>query len=147
MPGAGAAGGLGAGFLFFTNARLEPGIKIVLEAVDFERIVKTADLVITGEGRTDFQTVFGKAPVGVARIASKYNVPTICLSGSLGNGYEEVFSHGINGTMSIIPGPMSLAEGMENAAALLKDAAANMCRILSIGARIKKVSNTTRRGI
>jgi len=89
-PGAGAAGGLGAGLLFFTSSRLRPGVQIVLEATSFAEKVKLADLVITGEGCTDFQTAHGKAPVGVAKIAQLYNVPTLCLSGSLGTGCEAV---------------------------------------------------------
>lgn len=110
--GAGAAGGLGAGLLFFTNAKLQIGVDIVLEAVNFSNIVKTASFVITGEGCTDFQTAYGKAPVGVARIAKNHNVPTLCLSGSLGKRYEEVLDCGISGLMSIIPRPMNLKGGL-----------------------------------
>lgn len=76
--GAAAAGGLGAGLKIFTLAELRPGIEIVLEATGFEEKVKQADLEITGEGRTDFQTAHGKAPVGVARLAQKHRVPTLC---------------------------------------------------------------------
>jgi glycerate kinase len=150
VPGAGAAGGLGAGFMFFTDAKLEPGIQIVLEAVDFAGKVQAADLVITGEGCTDFQTAFGKAPVGVASIAKKYQVPTICLSGSLGKGYENVFQAGINGAMSIVPRPMSLEQCMENASDLVKAAAANTIRFISIGAGLRRAdlpSESTEKGV
>lgn len=130
-PGAGAAGGLGAGLLLFTNAQLLPGVDIVLEAVRFADIAKDADLIITGEGRTDFQTACGKAPVGVSRIAKQYNIPTFCVSGSLGKQYEEVYSLGIDGLMSIISSPMNLAECMENALELIQAATERLCRVIN----------------
>lgn len=132
-PGAGAAGGLGAGLLFYTSAQLRSGVQIVLEATDFEEKVKQADLVITGEGRTDFQTAHGKAPVGVAQIAIRYKVPVICLSGGLGAGNEEVYQKGISGLMSIVPYPMNLEECMDSAAELVQEATNRLCRIISVG--------------
>ena len=135
-PGAGAAGGLGAGLLFFTNAKLLPGVDIVLEAVHFSDIVKTASFVITGEGCTDFQTAYGKAPVGVARIAQSHHVPTLCLSGSLGNRYEEVLQCGISGLMSIIPRPMNLAECMSDALELIEAATGRLCQVVKAGIEI-----------
>ena len=101
-PGAGAAGGLGAGLLFFTPARLRPGVAIVLETTGFEALVQGADLVLTGEGRTDFQTAMGKAPVGVAAAARRHGVPVICLSGGLGDGAEDVLAHGIDAIASTV---------------------------------------------
>ncbi|MCK5767306.1 MAG: glycerate kinase, partial [Candidatus Atribacteria bacterium] len=77
IPGAGAAGGLGAGLMAFLDAKLKPGIEIVIETVKLERAVKGADLVITGEGKIDYQTIYGKVPVGVAKIAKKYDVPVV----------------------------------------------------------------------
>jgi len=135
-PGAGAAGGLGAGFLFFTNALLRTGVDIVLEAVRFSEIVKTANFVITGEGCTDFQTAYGKAPVGVARIAKSHQVPTLCLSGSLGTRYEEVLQCGISGLMNIIPRPMNLAECMTDAPELIQRATARLCQVVKTGMEI-----------
>jgi glycerate kinase len=132
-PGAGAAGGLGAGLLFFTGARLMPGVTLVLDATRFDARVQSADLVFTGEGCTDFQTVFGKAPVGVAGAAKKHGKPVICLSGGLGKGAEDVYSHGIDVLGSITPGPMSLEECMKNGAALLADATERVCRALRAG--------------
>lgn len=129
-PGAGAAGGLGAGLLLFTNAQLLPGVDIILEAVRFSDIAGEADIIITGEGCTDFQTACGKAPAGVARIAEAHNVPTFCLSGSLGKEYENVYSSGISGLMSIIPFPMQLSECMANAPELIEAAAERLCRII-----------------
>jgi len=80
MPGAGAAGGLGAGLIAFLDAELKPGIEIMIEVVKLEQAVKDADLVITGEGKIDSQTIYGKAPIGVAKIAKKYNVPVIAVA-------------------------------------------------------------------
>ncbi|WP_378954378.1 glycerate kinase [Pelosinus sp. sgz500959] len=137
-PGAGAAGGLGAGLLFFTNAKLRPGVEIVLTTTGFESLVKTAQLVITGEGRTDFQTAFGKAPVGVAKLAKKYNIPTLCIAGGLGQGHEDVLQHGIDGLMSTVPGPMSLDECIECGAALITKGTARLCRMVKVGMEIER---------
>lgn len=136
-PGAGAAGGLGAGLLFFTNAKLRPGVEIVLETTGFESLVERAQLVITGEGRTDFQTAFGKAPVGVAKLAKKYNVPTICIAGGLGQGHEDVFQQGIDGLMSTVPGPMSLEECIESGAELIEKGTKRLCQFIKVGMEMK----------
>jgi glycerate kinase len=135
VPGAGAAGGLGAGLLFFTPARLRPGVEIVLEAVRFEEHLKRADIVITGEGRTDFQTAMGKGPAGVARLAKKHGVPVICLSGGLGKGADDLLALGVDALASIVPEPMSLEECMARAEELIESAAARVCRLLRIGIR------------
>lgn len=131
--GAGAAGGLGAGLLFFTPARLRPGVAVVLEATRFTELVRTADLVITGEGRTDFQTAFGKAPVGVAKAAKAFGVPVICISGGLGQGHEAVLEHGIDGVNSVVPMPMALEECMDRGAELVASATARLCRLIKVG--------------
>lgn len=133
LPGAGAAGGLGAGFMLFTNAKLRPGVEIVLDAANFDDLLKNADLVITGEGCTDFQSSRGKAPVGVAKRASKYDVPTICLSGGLGVGYESVLQHGVSGVCSIVPQPITLDECMERAESFVVEATARLLRLLGVG--------------
>lgn len=130
FPGAGAAGGLGAGLMFFTPAKLKPGVEIVLDAVGFADVVKTADFVITGEGRTDFQTAFGKAPVGVAKVAKQFNVPVFCLSGGLGEGADDVLSQGIDAVMSICDKPMSLDECMRSGGALIESGSTRLCRII-----------------
>lgn len=140
-PGAGAAGGLGAGLMLFTQAELRPGVQIVLEATGFEEKVKLVDLVITGEGRTDFQTAFGKAPVGVASIAKKFNVPAVCLSGGLGSGSEDVLEHGIKGLMSIVPQPMTLEECLSSAEELVQAATARICRLISVGMILSQKNN------
>lgn len=133
LPGAGAAGGLGAGLLYFTPASLEPGVDIVLETTGFEALVHGVDLVITGEGRTDGQTIMGKAPVGVAAVAKRHGVPVICLSGGLGEGAEKVLEHGIDALGSIVSGPMTLEDCMGQGAALVEAATARACRMLKVG--------------
>lgn len=129
-PGAGAAGGLGAGLMFFTPARLRPGVEIVLEAVGFSDAVRNADFVITGEGRTDFQTAFGKAPVGVAKVAKSFGVPVFCLSGGLGQGANDVLEQGIDAVMSICDRPLSLEECMRDGVGLIEAGAERLCRIV-----------------
>lgn len=136
IPGAGAAGGLGAGLLLFTQARLRPGVEIVLETTRFDELVQGAALVVTGEGRTDFQTAMGKAPVGVAAVARRHGVPVICLSGGLGDGAEEVLTLGIDALAGMVPEPMSLDDAMLGAAALLEAAAARACRLVRVGMRV-----------
>ena len=136
--GAGAAGGLGAGLMFFTNATLCPGVEVVLEATKFDSLVEKASLVITGEGRTDFQTAFGKAPVGVAKAAKKFGVPTLCLSGGLGDGHNDVLAHGIDGVVCVVPMPMSLEECMEKGADIIEAATVRLCRTIKVGMEMKR---------
>ena len=133
LPGAGAAGGLGAGLLFFTPARLRPGVEIVLETTRFDDLVKGADLVVTGEGRTDFQTAMGKAPVGVAAAAKRHGVPVVCLAGGLGEGADDVLAKGVDALASTVPGPMGLEEAVARGAGLVEAAAARMCRLVKVG--------------
>ncbi|WLT30544.1 glycerate kinase [Geothrix sp. PMB-07] len=132
-PGAGAAGGLGAGLLFFTAAKLRPGVSIVLETTGFDALLQAADLVMTGEGRTDAQTAMGKAPVGVAEVAKHYGVPVICLSGGLGDGADEVLAQGIDALASVVPRPMALEACMAQGSALVEAAASRVCRLLKVG--------------
>jgi glycerate kinase len=121
-PGAGAAGGLGAGLLFFTPSRLVPGVDLVLDSVRFDDVVRGASLVVTGEGRTDHQTAMGKAPVGVARVAQRHGVPVLLVSGSLGPGAEEVLALGISRIVAAAPPGMPVGEAMSRAAELLEGA-------------------------
>ncbi len=132
-PGAGAAGGLGAGLMYFTSAKLRPGIEIVIEATGMEGSVADCDLVITGEGRTDFQTAMGKAPAGVGALAGKYGKVAICMSGSLGDGADDLTTLGIQGLFSIAPGPISLEECMRNARSLIETAAYRLALLLKAG--------------
>ena len=130
LPGAGAAGGLGAALLAFLGASLQPGIEVMAAVTGLEEKIAGADLVITGEGNTDYQTARGKAPVGVGRIARTYGVPVIALSGGLGLDVERVYEAGLDAVFSIMPGPLTLEEAMERAPELLKKATANLIRLL-----------------
>lgn len=113
LPGAGAAGGLGFALKEFLEAALVPGIDFVLDAVGLEGEIRDAELVITGEGRLDGQSVMGKAPSGVARRAKKYGVPVLALAGSIGSGAEASNKAGIDAYFSIVPGPCTLSEAMD----------------------------------
>ena len=113
VPGAGAAGGLGGGFLAFTNARLERGVEMVLDAIGFDSLIKGSDLVITGEGRVDFQTLTGKTPYGVLKRARKQNIPVIVIGGSVALSEEEVLKAGFAGAFAVTPAGMSLEEAMK----------------------------------
>ena len=114
-PGTGAAGGLGFAFLSFTNAVLESGIKIVLEETRLEDFVKDADVVITGEGRLDGQTVMGKAPIGVAKIAKKYGKPVLAFAGCVTPDAVACNEHGIDAFFPILRGVVTLQEAMDAA--------------------------------
>ncbi|MDF2547863.1 MAG: glycerate kinase [Anaerosolibacter sp.] len=129
LPGAGAAGGLGGGLVAFLGAALESGIQIMIRASRLEEKIKEADLVITGEGKTDEQTLFGKVPFGVAQIAKKYDVPVICLSGALSDGSEKLYDHGVTALFSVVNRDMSLAEAMNNTYELVKSASENILRL------------------
>ena len=138
MAGSGAAGGLGAGLILFTSGKMKNGIELILDALHFDSLIKDADLIITGEGHTDFQTAHGKAPVGIAQCANKYHIPVICLSGALGNGAEEVLQQGISAITSATSSPMTLENCIKNAKTLLEDATERTCRLLQVGMQLKK---------
>lgn len=116
-PGAGAAGGMGFAFLSYLNASLIPGIELIIEAVDLENAIKECDIVITGEGRLDYQTAMGKAPVGIARLAKKYNKKVIAFAGSVTEDAVNCNQAGIDAFFPIIRGITSLEDAMisENA--------------------------------
>ena len=133
-PGAGAAGGMGFAFLTFTNATLESGIEIVLAETKLEDHISKANLVITGEGRLDGQTVMGKAPVGVARIAKKYNKPVIAFAGCVTPEATACNEHGIDAFFPILRGVVSLSEAMEP-----KNARQNMIDTVEQAMRLLKV--------
>ena len=136
-PGAGAAGGMGGALMAFLSARLRPGIEIVLDAVDLKTLVQDADLVITGEGRIDGQSVYGKTPVGVARIAAQQGVPVIALAGSLGPDAEAVLECGIQALFSVVNGPCSLEEALASAARNVRRCARHLAALMRLGSRIK----------
>ncbi|MBY6197023.1 glycerate kinase [Vibrio hangzhouensis] len=114
--GAGAAGGLGAALLGLFDASLRPGIQIVMDAVSLSDVVKDADLVITGEGRIDSQTIHGKTPIGVARTAKQYDIPVIAIAGSTAKDCAVVHEHGIDAAYSVVLGATDLPTALKEAA-------------------------------
>ena len=133
MPGAGAAGGLGAGMMAFMGAELKAGVDIVLDTVNLRDKLSSVDLVITGEGGMDFQTIYNKAPIGVARIASEHNIPTIAIAGLLGSNFKIVHEHGIRAATSIVNGPITLEEASDRAFELISDSVEESLRFISVG--------------
>ncbi|NNC68309.1 MAG: glycerate kinase [Gammaproteobacteria bacterium] len=133
MPGAGAAGGLGAGLVAFAGAKLQSGIDIVVQATNLAKYIKGADLVLTGEGRVDFQTAFGKTPSGVAKAAKKHNVPVIAIGGALSDDARQVFDHGIDCIESAAAKDMSLETAIQNSKQDLANAAERVIRMILIG--------------
>jgi glycerate kinase len=133
IPGAGAAGGLGAGLMAFLGASLKRGIDIVVETVRLREQMKGAALVITGEGRTDFQTLFGKTPMGVANVAKSLGIPVVVISGSVADDAGGLYAHGIDALMSIAKGPCTIEEAIAGAGPLMADAAETAARLIAVG--------------
>ena len=136
IPGAGAAGGLGAGLMAFFNATSKSGIDEILQLIEIEPAIQTADLVITGEGRIDGQSLSGKAPIGIARIAKWYGVPVIAIVGSQSLDIETVYQAGIAGVFDIINQPMTLEQAIQQTPTLVEAAAKNI--ISFYGALVEK---------
>lgn len=132
IPGAGAAGGLGAGLMAFLHATLRSGAQIVLEALHLEERLHGASLVITAEGQLDSQTAFGKSVGAVAGLAKRYNLPVLALAGGLGDGYTKSYSLGVDAIAVLPNGPMSLTYAMEHAADLMSDATERILRAIQI---------------
>lgn len=129
VPGAGAAGGLGAGLIVFLKAKVLPGIDIVIQATGLARYLKEATLVFTGEGRIDSQTACGKTPLGVAKKAKEFGLPVIAIAGEIGDGYQAVYEQGIDTVFSIAPGPISFSQSTEMAEKLTADVAERAMRL------------------
>jgi glycerate kinase len=138
VPGAGAAGGMGAALLAFLGAKLRPGIDIVMEAVGVETHVKEADLVITGEGRIDSQTVNGKTPIGVARMAKRYGKPVIGIAGCLANDASVVHAHGIDAVFSILSQACSVDEALRCAKVNVRTASRNIAAAIRLAGGITR---------
>jgi glycerate 2-kinase len=134
-PGAGAAGGLGAGLMTFLRGQPKSGIDLVLEYLDLPRRLQGVDLVITAEGSMELQTLRGKGPMGVARGALEHGVSTVALVGSLGEGEDELYEAGFKAIFPIVPGPISLEEAMTKGGEFLERAAERIGRILSLDRR------------
>lgn len=119
LPGAGAAGGLAGGLVAFCSATLQPGAELVLDIIGFSNLLKDTELVITGEGALNQQTLYGKAPICVARRARKLNIPVLFLTGTIEEIPQAIYAEGITAVISIIDRPMSLAEAMQKTPELL----------------------------
>lgn len=130
IPGAGAAGGLAAGLLCL-NAELQPGASFIMQSIHFEQLIKDADLIISGEGQVDKQTLRGKLPAAIGKLAKRYAVPVIVLAGNLGAGYDKIYSSGVTAVFSIATGPMSREDCIKQAKFLLQTKASNIARLLA----------------
>ncbi|EIC86425.1 glycerate kinase [Serratia sp. M24T3] len=136
VPGAGAAGGMGAALYGFCNAELRQGIEIVTEALGLDELVKDATLVITGEGRIDSQSINGKVPIGVARVAKRYNKPVIAIGGSLTKDVDVVFDHGLDAVFSVLYSICTLDEALDNAAENLRKSARNIAATIRLAQKL-----------
>ncbi len=137
-PGAGAAGGLGAGLMAFTRAQLKRGVELVVKATRLESRMRGADLAITGEGRVDFQTAFGKTPAGVAAAARRHGVPVVAIGGGLADDARGVFAHGIDGLESATPDAMPLPVAIRKSRQYLQDAGERVARLILIGRNMRR---------
>lgn len=138
QPGAGAAGGLGAGLIAFCNARVVSGIEQILDIVQFENKIQQADLVITGEGKMDHQSAYGKVVSGVGKCCKENHVPCVAIVGSMGSGADKLYDFGIDSIMTTINHSMTIDEAMENAEILCFEAAERLFRFVKIGMDISE---------
>ncbi|AZV57685.1 glycerate kinase [Clostridium sp. AWRP] len=132
IPGAGAAGGLGAGLMVFLKGELKNGIDIVIEYSKLEEKIKQADVVFTGEGSIDFQTQYGKTPIGVAMIAKKYNKPVVALAGSVENGIDVLYEKGIDSIFSIVRGVTTLDCALKKGSENIEKTVENIVRLMNV---------------
>lgn len=129
LPGAGAAGGMGFAAKAFLNATLKPGIEMIMQQADMATLLANADLVITGEGRLDGQSLSGKTPIGVSRAAQRLHKPVIVLAGSLGDGWQACFDEGVTAAFALADGPMTLADALPRTAELLEARCESLLRL------------------
>ena len=132
VPGAGAAGGLGAGLMSFLNGTLKKGIEMVIEYAGLEEKVKEADMVWTGEGTIDFQTQYGKTPLGVATVAKKYDKPVVAFAGKIGDNIDVLYEKGIDSIFGIMKGVTSIEEALENGKENIEKTAENVIRFMRL---------------
>ena len=132
IPGAGAAGGLGAGLLIFTQATLQKGIDLVIEYSQLRSKIKNADYVFTGEGGIDFQTQYGKTPYGVAQVAKEFNKKVIAIAGHIGEGIDVLYDKGIDAIFGIIPEAGSLDKILQDGAKNVERTCENIARLIKI---------------
>lgn len=131
VAGAGAAGGLGAGLMAFLSAKLIRGIDLVIEHTSLEASISGADYVLTGEGSIDSQTLYGKTPIGVSTLAKKYGVPTIVLAGTIGEGVDVLYDHGITSIFGILQTPCALNEAIRTGLTNIERTSENIARLIA----------------
>ena len=136
IEGSGAAGGLGAAMSVFLGGRISSGIETVLDIIHFDDIISDADWIITGEGRTDHQSCYGKVIYGVGKHALKYGIPVVAVCGSLGEGYEKLYEYGITSFITTVDKPMTLDEAMSDAEKLYYSASVRAFRFIKSVSRI-----------
>jgi len=129
LPGVGAAGGMGFAAKAFLNATLKPGIEMIMQQAGMASLLARADLVITGEGRLDGQSLSGKTPIGVSRAAKRLHKPVIVLAGSLGDGWQACFDEGVTAAFALADGPMTLADALPRTAKLLEARCESLLRL------------------
>ncbi|WP_235040302.1 glycerate kinase [Vreelandella profundi] len=135
LPGAGAAGGMGFAAKAFLNATLKPGIEMIMQQAGMAKLLAHADLVITGEGRLDGQSLAGKTPIGVSRAAQRANKPVIVLAGSLGDGWEACLDEGVTAAFALADGPMTLKDALPRTAELLEARCESLLRLWAASQR------------
>lgn len=136
--GAGAAGGLGAALFGFLDATLKSGIDTVLDLIDFDGLLEGTDLVVTGEGRIDWQSAFGKVPSGIGQRCKARGIPAVAIVGGMGQGADKIFEYGIDSILPTINGAMDIQEACDRAEELYAGAAERMFRLLKAGMDLKK---------
>ena len=132
VEGTGAAGGMGIALLAFFHAQLTSGIDLIIDELQLETHIRNADLVITGEGKIDRQTLYGKTIIGVAKIAQKHGIPVIAITGKIGNDIDEIYKLGVNAIFSIVNQPMDLQESMRKTDYLIRYCVMNIFRTIKI---------------
>lgn len=138
IAGAGAAGGLGTALMVFLNGTLKSGIETVLDLVDFDEHLKDVDIVVTGEGATDWQSVFGKVMQGVGVHCKDHHIPAVAIVGSMGKGAEDIYAYGIESIITTVNGIMPLSDALEHAEDLYLGAARRLFKLLKAGMQISK---------
>lgn len=138
IPGSGAAGGLGAALKVFLHANMKSGIETVLDLIQFDSLLEGVDLVITGEGRMDWQSAFGKVPSGIGMRCKAKDIPAVAIVGGMGQGAEKIYEYGIESIITTIQGAMPIEEAMERSEELYRSAAVRTFRMLRAGMKLNK---------
>ena len=132
IPGAGAAGGMGGGLLAFFDAELIPGFQLISRITGLEALIKNSHMVITGEGKIDNQTLYGKTPIGILKMAQEYKVPVIAVTGNLSESTDKLYKIGFQVIMPIIDKPMTIDEALKNTPSMLEDTGERIARFVQL---------------